>query len=495
MAAPAGFDRTVELFVGDPDFPVLNAFIGSNAGVQVIRGPLGSGKTTGAICKLMRHMIEQPANAEGVRPTRVLAIRNTYPDLTGTTIKDFLEIFGEVCRMRYGGKEPPTATVGFWLEDGTRVESEVIFLALDRDDATKKLRGYQVTMVWINEAKEIGRAIMSLADLRHGRFPKYEKHGVDCGWHGMILDTNSWDEEHYLFEIEASDPEDWAFFHQPGGVLRDGVNEDGSVRWRLNPHAENLKNLPDGYYRRGMQGKTDAWIAVNLANEYGFVVDGVPVWLEYRDDAHCPKEPIPFNPEWPIRLGIDFGRTPAAAIFQTHPVLARHYVIDEFCATSVSASLFGPALRRYIGATYPGAEVEGWGDPAGDQPGEVVEQTAIAMLKGSGLPVRAAPVDNRDLLKRRNAVIEPLTRSCMDGKPALWISRKCKMLRKGAAGGFHFRKLKVGGDDRFTETPEKNQYSHVCEGLEYGLLGAGEGRAVLRNPAWSHGPRQEYAEV
>ena len=134
-------ESDIHFEVGDPRNPVLNAFMASDEDYAVIRGPLGSGKTTGSLCKLQRHMREQPANAEGVRPSRWLAIRNTYPDLIGTTIKDFREQFGRMCVYKAGGSEPPSAKVGFWMPDGTRVEAEVIFLALDREDAVKKLRG------------------------------------------------------------------------------------------------------------------------------------------------------------------------------------------------------------------------------------------------------------------------------------------------------------------------------------------------------------------
>ncbi|MGB1505044.1 MAG: hypothetical protein ACPHDT_06115, partial [Acidimicrobiales bacterium] len=51
--------------------------------------------------------------------------------------------------------------------------------------------------------------------------------------------------------------------------------------------AENLANLPEDYYRRGLQGKSDDWIKVNLGNEYGFVSAGKPVHPLYTDSIHC----------------------------------------------------------------------------------------------------------------------------------------------------------------------------------------------------------------
>ena len=480
--------------VGDPRNPVLNAYMASNARVSVIRGPLGSGKTVGTISgPILRHMVQQEPNAAGVRPTKWLAIRNTYSDLMQTTLADFQNVFGRICKVKKGGLEPPTAHVSFGLKDGTRVESDVVFLALDREDSVRKLRGYQLTGVWANEMKELQKAIIDMADLRHGRYPSMASEGVNCTWHGVVGDSNSWDEDHWLWPLATNPPEGWAFFHQPGGVERDGLNNDGSVRWKPNEYAENSSNLPDGYYERGMAGKDESWIAVNLANEYGFTVEGEPVWREFIDANHVPERPIEYDPELPILLGVDFGRTPACAIVQYLPAVGRYVVIDEFVSEDMSASVFAPELRAYLGREYPRARFRGWGDPAGDRAGQTVETTPIQVLNAAGIPVQPAPTN--ELLLRRSAVIAPLKRNAMDGRPALMISSKAKTLRKGANGGFCYRKLKVSGDARYSETPDKNFYSHVCEALEYVLLGEGEGVATLHYAAPDAGPRQLEADM
>lgn len=108
------------------------------------------------------------------------------------------------------------------LDDGTRVESELIFLALDRPQDVKKLRGVQATGFWLNETKELSRATVDMADLRHGRYPSMAVGGVDCTYHGMIGDSNAWDEDHWLFETISSGttPDGWSFFRQPDGVLK-----------------------------------------------------------------------------------------------------------------------------------------------------------------------------------------------------------------------------------------------------------------------------------
>lgn len=495
-AAPVPVEPDLKLILGTPKYRILEAFRTDRSRCAFIMGPLGSGKTYAAIVKLLKVMIEQEANEAGVRPTRFVAVRNTYGDLTETTIKDFRQVFTDKFgNFKMGGLEPPTFRVGIGLTDGTRVESEVIFLALDRADSVKRLRGYQVTGFWMNETKELVKPIIDIADLRHGRYPSRIAGGVKPTWHGMIGDTNAPDEDHWYYHMAEEDrPGDWRFFRQPGGVFRTGRKDvNGREIWAPNAEAENLSNLPEQYYVRGMQGKTDAWIAVNLANEYGFVTDGKPVHPEFIDSFHVSSQSLEYEPSLPLLLGVDFGRTPAAAICQRLPQWDRFVVIDEFVTDDMSQAVFGPELKRYINANYPGAKVRGWADPAGDAKSQATEDTPLRILNAAGVPCQAAPSNQPTL--RRAAVANPLTRICGDGLPALLISPKAKIIRKGLAGGFCFRRLKIAGDDRYTDEPDKNMYSHPVEALEYMCLGEGEGTAALLPADYDEDePFQEYAE-
>jgi len=463
------------------DYPVLSAYMKCRAPVSVCRGPLGSGKTIGTVQRILAHMCEQPVNGQGVRPSRFLAVRNTYPDLAGTTIKDFLEIFEPLGKMRMGGLEPPNFHAMFDLEDGTRVDAEVVFLALDRPDALKKLKGYQVTAIWWNEMSEISKSFVDMGDLRHGRYPSTVSGGVKCGWHGMFGDTNSYHESHWLYAMaEEVRPRGWEFFHQPGGVIDTGrTDADGRKVWKVNPKAENLKNLPGDYYERGMQAKDDDWISVMLANEYGFMVDGKPVHPRFVDSLHTYDGVIEPVERYPLLVGLDFGRTPAAVIGQHWTHIGRHVALRDFVSFDMSAAIFAPELKRLIDREYPGMQVQAWGDPAGDAAGQATEDTPIRIVRAAGIPCR--PTASNVAAVRRAALDNPLTRLCMDGKPAYLLSgHGCPNLRRALAGGYHYRQLQIRGTERYSDTPEKNDDSHVAEAEEYRLQGAGEGRAALR---------------
>jgi hypothetical protein len=416
-------------------------------------GPLGSGKTVQTILKLFDLMCEQepvmtPGHKNyGVRLSRIIAARNTYSELFSTTIKDWLEIHEDLGPFRQGNKEPPTHFMQFRLEDGTTVKCEVVFIAFDRPEHVKKARGIQCTWVWLNETKEHSKSVLDMLDLRHGRYPS-PKEGIKPTHHGMLGDSNAPDEDHWYYKLaEIERPEGWVFHRQPGGVYRDGEE------WKINEKAENLKNLPDNYYKRGLSGKTDDWIKVNLANEYGFVSNGKPVHPMYTDSVHSSHMEFKPSTDTPIVLGFDFGRTPACAFIQ-RTAIGRWICFDEMVLTDSGAVDFAPTLKRYIEENYPDHTFKGWGDPC-------------------------QPTQSNDPLKRRAALEVPMKEMCMDGKPRFLVLPKASMIRKGLQGGFCYRRVQKSGE-HYTDEPDKNEYSHPVEALEYALQGEGEGRQALR---------------
>lgn len=458
-----------------PQGRVLQEYADCRERNSFIMGPLGSGKTVQTILKLFELMCEQAPVTRSrhpnynVRLSRIVAARNTYSELFSTTIKDWLEIHGDLGQFKQGSKEPPTHRIEFALDDGTIVRSEVIFIAFDRPDHVKKARGLQVTWVWLNEAKEHSKAVLDMLDLRHGRYPSL-KEGVRPTHHGMLGDSNAPDEDHWYYKLAEEDkPEGWAFHRQPGGVFKDG--ED----WKINADAENVSNLPTAYYYRGMQGKTDDWIKVNLANEYGFVSSGKPVHPMYTDSVHC--QPLDFLPskDIPIVLGFDFGRTPACAFLQ-RTSLGRWVCFDEFCLTDSGAVDFAPQLKRYIDSNYPDYKFRGWGDPSGDNKNQANADTPFKIIRAAGIP--CSPTSSNDPSMRRAALEIPMKENCMDGKPRFIVMPRARMIRKGLQGGFCYRRIQVSGE-RYTDEPDKNEYSHPVEALEYALQGEGEGRQAL----------------
>jgi len=478
-------------YVIKPQGKVLQEFADCRARNSFIMGPLGSGKTVQVILKLLDLMCEQEPCIRknhpnyGVRLSRIIAARNTYSELFSTTIKDWLEIHGDLGEFKQGNKEPPTQKIEFKLSDGTTVRSEIIFIAFDRPDHVKKARGIQTTWVWLNEAKEHSKTVVDMLDLRCGRYPSM-KEGVRPTHYGLLGDTNAPDEDNWYYKLaNETMPSGWSFHRQPGGVYRDGGN------WYLNDDAENLNNLPDDYYRRGLEGKTDDWIKVNLANEYGFVSTGKPVHPFYVDGVHCLSADYVPNPDAPVVLGFDFGRNPACAFIQRDP-MGRWFCFDEFVTEDEGAVEFAPALRRYIDANYPRFKFRGWGDPSGNNRNQANSDTPFKILRANSIP--ATPTPSNDPIMRRAALENPMKENLMDGKPRFMISPKAKTIRKGLAGAYCYRRIQVSGE-RYADEPDKNMFSHPVEALEYALQGEGEAKTSIRNAQRHQSPRKMKFDV
>ena len=451
--------------------PVLAKYIADRERRSFIVGPLGSGKTNASCYKAFRVMTDEEPDEHGVRRTRLAAVRNTYPDLMTTTVQDWLDNYGDLGKFSPGAMEPPSHSLRFALDDDTTVESEINFIAFDRPSHIRKARGLALTACWLNEVKELARPTMDMLDLRVGR---YQPDGRTPSWYGIFGDSNAPDTDHWLYElIEEQRPEGFAFYKQPGGLIRVGD------QWLLNPEAENVTNLPGkgNYYLDGMQGKAEDWIRVNLANLYGFVKEGRPVHDEYRDDVHC--KPFELVPHWPLHIGIDFGLTPAATIGQRSP-MGQWRTRFEIVTFEMGATNFAKVLGAFIRERLAHFEIAGiTGDPAGEQRGhDENESTVFQILAANGIV--AKPAMTNEFSVRRDAVSQTMLRM-IDGEPGYLVHPDCKVLRKALQGAYCYRRLEVSGMERFKDAPEKNQWSHVAEAQHYMMLGAGEGKAIIRS--------------
>lgn len=170
--------------------PIASRFLRSNARRRVIMGPFGSGKSVACCVEIMRRAREQAPNAQGERKTRWAIVRNTYPDLKNTTVKTWRDwwsdAFGTFSRVA-----PFVHHMKFPLNDGTRVDCEVIFLAMDDEADAKKFLSLELTGIYFNEVRELKRALVEAGDGRLGRYPAMKDGGPS--WYGMICDaTVSW---------------------------------------------------------------------------------------------------------------------------------------------------------------------------------------------------------------------------------------------------------------------------------------------------------------
>ena len=438
-----------------PPGPVAREFMQDDSFFRGIMGPFGSGKSTVCIMEILRRASMQRKAPDGTRRSRWGIIRNTYPELRTTTIKSW--------------QQWVSPQLGRWVDEGppmhhireNDLDLEVLFIALDRPQDVAKLLSMELTGAWINEAREISKAVVDGLTGRVGRYPSVAMGGTE--WSGIIADTNPPDTDHWWYRLaEEERPEGWRFFRQPGG---------------LSPLAENREHLPDQYYERQLGGKDPDWVKVYVHGEYGYVRDGKPVYPEFKDSGHVQE--FELTDKLPLYIGIDFGLTPAATIAQVTPS-GQWRVHSELVAEDMGAVRFAEVLGRVMHDTYRGftfARITG--DPAGDIRAQTDETTPFQILRAKGIP--AHPAATNDFIKRREAVAGPLTR-LVDGAPGLLVHPNCRVLRKAMAGGYSYKRVQAGGAAKFRDVPDKNGFSHVAESLQYLLVGGGEARLLVKRP-------------
>ena len=442
--------------------PTMAKFHKSDAFVRSLFGPIGSGKSVACVAEMMRIscFVQQPTPGTNVRESRWVVVRNTYRELMDTTIQTFFDWVPEHTGVFL--KQDLKFTFKQALPDGTIVKAEFLFRALDKPDDIKKLLSLEVTGGWLNEAREIPKAIMDMLIGRLGRYPRKVDGLGGATRYCLLMDTNPPDSDHWYYKLfEEQKPEGYEIFYQPSG---------------LSPEAENIKNLPDGYYQKMQAGKDQEWINVYVHGQYGFVQDGKPVWPEYKDDFHHTDKEIIVPKSLTIHVGIDFGLTPAA-IFGVRTPTDQIIAFDEFVAEDMDARTFGRLLKQKINSEYSGYNFRFTGDPAGDFRAQSDSSTPFMMLAAEKIP--AAPAWTNDPVIRIGAAAAPMKRLDSAGNPGFLVGPKCKVLRKALSGGYKYRRIKVAGDERYHDVPDKNRYSHPADGFQYLMLSLGEGTSLI----------------
>lgn len=419
-----------------------------------------SGKSVGCCWEVMFRAMEMPPDSSGLRRSRWLIVRNTSPELETTTMRTWKDWFGPQVfdGARISGRPPYTQTISFPSpkNDNTQVELEVLFLAMDGEDDIKKLMSLECSGIFFNELRYIEHSIFQASFTRPGRYPRKEE--VGDYWHGIIADTNPPDDSHWIYKLaEENLPDNASVYYQPSG---------------LSPNAENLEHLPESYYQNMMIGKPEEWINVYVHGKYGFMQDGKAVYSDtWNDDFHYKGEIVKLIPNQTLMGGIDAsGRSPAAVVIQT-TAKGQMQVLWELCGEDVGAVSFSKLLRQEVSKEFPFHNITWYGDPAGAYKTQTDERTYFDILHGEGIRVQPSPGFRPS--ERIEAVSSALSRN-IGGEPALLVTKGAKTLRKGFNGGYRYKKIGRSGSARFTSDPEKNEYSHVHDALQYVISATGE---------------------
>lgn len=409
-----------------------------------------SGKSSACVVKLVELAATQPPGRDGVSRTRWIIVRNTYGELHDTTIKTFFQWFPPMQCGHYNESKHTYLLQG--MGEAGPFEAEILFRALDRPDHVGKLLSLEITGGWINEAREVPFEIVKIVQARMGRYPAK----VDGGPRRALLmmDTNPPDTESWWYDLfENKKPKGVRLFRQPSGRSKE---------------AENTDNLPATYYADMASLLSEDEAKVYIDGEYGFIRTGRPVYPAYKDSLHCREFDFPV-PGLTIWRGWDFGLTPACIMFQVLPT-GQVRIGYELCAERSGIDAFSDLVLRHCREVFrKGMRYEDIGDPAGDTPAQTDETSCFDILRGKDIDIRGGEV----ALQVRIESVDLALRTLLDnGEPQLLLHPRCKVLRKGFAGGYQYKRLLVKdsmGEMRHADKPDKNRFSHIHDALNQTL--------------------------
>ena len=343
----------------------------------------------------------------------------------------------------------------------------------------RRLLSLQLTGAWVNEIREVPFDIIRPLLGRCGRYPSKALGGAR--YRGIIADTNPWDVDSQYHDRMVLNPHpSWGLYHQPSGI---------------GPDAENITNLPDGYYDELMGDKDVDWASVHVESQWGSSNAGHAVFRKtFHAETHVKDMSLVVNPNRPVMVGLDFGRTPCAVIGQ-HDNFGRAIIMKEVVTEGMGLTqMLQEHLKPVLFAPpFAGKRVFVVGDPAGRQRSQTREETPFDVLHDEGFLAYPASTNVIDM---RLLAVEKFLRQAVMGQPALQISREgCPTLVTALGNKYRYRRRRDGVLD---DLPEKDHpWSDIADALQYFCLGTQSnytGRVMARERRYFN-PNATYANT
>lgn len=476
-----------------PPGPVGEAFLNSFGPVDTIMGPTGSGKTVCSVYKGPKLAAEYlPVCKDGWVKVRMACIRDTYRDFARTALDSWYDAFpiNHPWTVEHsGGQDRPVKHRLQWEAHRpggvgkVKIDFEMQTGAIGDNNIEKFIKGYQISLGWLNECDMLDGRVPGLLLQRTGRYPPVEaiadselervsrdgKKAFDLmgltAEEGEIIlprmvwcDCNPPDYDNWVneYHVENKRP-GYNFFWQPGG---------------LSPNAENRVGKPRSSYEleEATQSEYDNHRLVH--SNFGYNRDGTPVYPEFDLKRHRSDSPFAPAEGIPLSLGLDAGGSPAAIIVQFMPN-GQLRILMEICALpGTGPGRFSEMIMEQLLANFAGIPIkEAWGDPsafhgADQQAGELHFMATV----GQSLNINIMPAPSNEPAIRQEAVRWYLGAPIDGNTERMLIHPACKYIIGGFAAHYKLTKQASAGETDVLAV-KKNEYSHPHDGLQYVCLG------------------------
>lgn len=470
--------------------PISDAFLLSRAFIKVIIGPVGSGKTMTALRALLMVGMKQGGyvdrNGVMLRKARVGVIRESYPNLEKNTLPSWFDVMPE-SEGKFTWKQPYTHRVNLILaedEDGRPTdicEFEMEFRAIGDKSVEEVTRGWQVCAVMVDEADLQPSDLLSFLTGRVGRG------GID---RDLMVDPQ------IILSLNAPSIDNWVYrlaieneLGNIGDELRELLGDRELIEVFIQPggrepDAENLHNLPKGYYQvqAAANKHKPGYVDRMIDNKFVPLQHGQPVNPQFDYKRHVRKG-LEWDPGRPLIVGVDQGLF-AAAVASQRLVMGEFRTLreavmfreDNKTLAKIGPSAAGAMVRTMIAENFPDLRPEMLrvvADPAAwaaaDREDDEMDWIR-AFSKALGYRVHKAKTNRQTL--RNEAIWQAL--SAHDGYA---VDERCKHLIRGHLGGYHYRKAEISDNEvRGHLEIADTIHTHVCDAEQYAAL---EGEHVI----------------
>jgi hypothetical protein len=467
--------------------PVLSEFHNDKSLVRIVRGPRGSTKSTACQMELFKLALEMPAQADGVRRSRMLIVRSSYRAMEMSALASHKVLFSKMKGWSGSeiavGREPWRTTFKVPMPDGTRVESEWVWLAFD-EMSFDKLRSVEATCIYVNESAHdfIDCRVFTKCIESLGRYPAKsgfsqevigasEKSGRPIYRAALIADFNPPNEMHEIRRFEDNPPVNWRFFVQPAPLIEtpedqfEGdkthtVTKDGFV-YSQNPDCSYVRvhNAGVGYYFDMLGGADRGTIDSSVLGKYSRSIAGKPVYPMFNEDS-VRKNRLDHSTygAWPLVIGCDTsGHHPAAIIGGVSG--GTLYLLDEIYQPDVSFEQFlEDELIPVLSQKYSQNRVIAVLDPS--NPADAIsKRTALMIMQKAGIPAVLAHTNN--VQDRISAVNHYVVK-----RGGLSVGGHMEHTLLGLRGGYRYESVR-GMVGIYKNSPSKDKNSHLMDALQY----------------------------